>query len=866
MTSLATTSGAPALTRTRAGFLDDLEPVDSLLPAVELARLSASRRGDSGHRSAMGQFLTPSKVGAFMAAMFGPQHDTVRLLDAGAGIGSLSAAFAAEMCGRKQRPEKIQITAYEIDSELIPGLVETLDRCQTQCRRHGIELTWEVLEEDFIESGAAMLGDRLFDRRPPSEFDCAILNPPYRKIRSGSRERHHLRSLGIETSNLYAGFLAIAVQLLRPGGELVAITPRSFCNGPYFKPFRRLFLDAMSLNRIHVYESRSRAFQTDNVLQENIIYHASKRPRSRRRVVVSSNQGPEDRALTWLELNREDLVEPADPNLFIRVVTTELERQIARRMGKLTHTLDDLEISVSTGRVVDFRARSFLRQDSEPGTVPLIYPSHFNGGFVSWPNHRSRKPNALVRCQDTEDLLVDSDAYVLAKRFSTKEERRRLVAAVFDPERIRGGQTRCRRIGFENHLNYYHRNGTGLPPDLARGLAAFLNSTLVDAYFRQFNGHTQVNATDLRSLGYPSRQRLEALGRKIAGEFPGQERLDDLIDRVLKLTDDETEVANPVSAKKKIEQALTVLKDLGLPKTLQNERSGLVLLALLDLAPGKPWRQAENPLRGITRLMEFMAAEYGKTYAPNTRETVRKDTVHHFVQAGLATKNPDDPTRPTNSPKTVYQISPIVLKLLRTFGSKAWPQRLERYLASAPSLRRQYSRERRMERIPLRLPGGKSLTLSPGGQSRLVKKILDDFCALFTPGAEIVYVGDTADKWAFFDQAALAELGIELPEHGKIPDVVVFHPSRNWLVLIEAVTSRGPMDAKRQMELRELFLGSTAELIFVTAFQARSDLAKHLSAIAWETEVWIAETPAHLIHFDGDRFLGPYRKPSGETR
>ena len=550
--SLATLNKAIGRTRHQAAGLGDLEPVDSLMATVDVARLSASRLLDPDRRSTMGQFLTPAKVAEFMATMFGPQTGTVRLLDAGAGIGTLSAAFVAEMCRRRRRPEELRITAYEIESDLISGLAETLTLCEAKCRACGIVLTWEILKEDFIESGAAMLNNGLFNRRAPSQFDGAILNPPYRKIRSGSRERQLLRSIGIETTNLYAGFLAIAIQLMRAGGELVAITPRSFCNGPYFKSFRRQFLDSMSLNRIHVYRSRRRAFSSDSVLQENIIHHATKGKRSRRKVVITSSQGPDDEALTWFELQRDDLVEPSDPNRFIRVVTTELEQRIARRMERLTCTLDDLRISVSTGRVVDFRARSYLRQDSGPGTVPLIYPAHFDGGFVSWPNPGSRKPNALVRCQETENLLVDADAYVLAKRFSTKEERRRLVAAVFDPERFPG--TRNQRIGFENHLNYYHQNGNGLPLDLAKGLAVYLNSTLVDAYFRQFNGHTQVNATDLRSLGYPSRRRLEALGRRIDGQFPSQAQLDSLIDRILKLTDDETEVANPVSAKRRLKK------------------------------------------------------------------------------------------------------------------------------------------------------------------------------------------------------------------------------------------------------------------------------------------------------------------------
>lgn len=522
-------------------FVDHLEMVDSLMATVEVTRLNVSRQLDSDRRSVMGQFLTPARVAEFMAGMFGPQEESVRLLDAGAGVGSLSAAFVAEMCARKRRPAAVRITAYEIDDALVPGLAETLARCESACRGRGLDLTWEILKEDFIEAGAAMAGGRLFDRRAPSEFDCAILNPPYRKIHSDSDERHLLRTLGVETSNLYTGFLAIAIQLLRPGGELVAITPRSFCNGPYFKPFRRQLLKTMSLDRIHVYRSRSEAFQSDSVLQENIVYHASKRNRGKGKIAISSNQGPDDESLSWFELHRDDLVEPTDPNLFIRVVTTELERRIARKMAGFTHTLADLGISVSTGRVVDFRARSFLRQVPDSRTVPLIYPGHLERGFVSWPSSGGRKPNAMIRCPETEGLLVDSDFYVLARRFSTKEERRRLVAAVFDPDRVRH-----QRIGFENHLNYFHQNGSGLPPVLARGLAAYLNSTLVDAYFRQFNGHTQVNATDLRSLSYPSHEQLEALGRRIGDRFPAQDQLDELIDRVLNLTNNESEVPNPV--------------------------------------------------------------------------------------------------------------------------------------------------------------------------------------------------------------------------------------------------------------------------------------------------------------------------------
>ncbi|TKJ36955.1 MAG: restriction endonuclease [Planctomycetes bacterium B3_Pla] len=313
-------------------------------------------------------------------------------------------------------------------------------------------------------------------------------------------------------------------------------------------------------------------------------------------------------------------------------------------------------------------------------------------------------------------------------------------------------------------------------------------------------------------------------------------------------------------AGRKITEALQVLEELGLPKQQQNERSALTLLSLLDLKPEDKWENASDPLIGITPMMEFFAAHYGKRYAPNTRETVRRQTVHQFVQAALILQNPDKPSRPTNSPKAVYQIGTSALKLLREFGKPNWKMRLQEYLKSVETLERLYAREREMRRIPLRLLTGEKITLSPGGQNVLVKKIIDDFCPLFTPAGQVIYVGDTQKKWAYFDVVALASLGVQIEEHGKIPDVVVHYTEKNWLVLIEAVTSHGPVNPKRRQELKQLFAGSHAGLVYVTAFLDRRTLLKYIDDISWETEVWIAESPTHLIHFNGERFLGPYEE------
>jgi hypothetical protein len=311
----------------------------------------------------------------------------------------------------------------------------------------------------------------------------------------------------------------------------------------------------------------------------------------------------------------------------------------------------------------------------------------------------------------------------------------------------------------------------------------------------------------------------------------------------------------------RITQANQILMSLGLPRAQQNERSALCLLALLNLTPGKKWVLAENPLMGITPLMDWVREHYRKEYAPNTRETVRRQTMHQFVESGIARYNPDQPDRPVNSPKAVYQIEPATLELLRSFGAKAWRDRLMDYLAQRETLIARYAREREQNRIPVRIALGQQITLSPGEHSELIQAIIEEFGPRFAPGSVLIYAGDTGDKWGYFDAASLAELGVEVDAHGKMPDVVFHFTERNWLLLVESVTSHGPVDSKRHAELARLFAGSKAGLVYVTAFPDRAIMGRYLGEIAWETEVWVADAPSHLIHFNGARFLGPYNAP-----
>lgn len=310
--------------------------------------------------------------------------------------------------------------------------------------------------------------------------------------------------------------------------------------------------------------------------------------------------------------------------------------------------------------------------------------------------------------------------------------------------------------------------------------------------------------------------------------------------------------------KEYIEAALQIIDSLGLPKAQQNDRSALSLLALLNLTPGKAWSKAENPLMGITPIMEWVRKNYDKEYAPNTRETFRRQTMHQFCDAGISLYNPDKPNRPVNSPKAVYQIAPEALSLLHTFGTPQWSDNLAVYLAGRETLVAKYAKARQQNQIPVEIAPGKEIILSPGAHSELIKAIIENFAPRFAPGSILIYAGDTGEKWGYFDSGMLGKLGVNIDSHGKMPDVVIYFTEKNWLLLVESVTSHGPVDGKRYTELTNLFSNSKAGLVYVTAFPNRSIMSRYVGEIAWETEVWVADAPSHLIHFNGIRFLGPY--------
>lgn len=470
-----------------------------MLTDVERARLRLSRNTDAKKKSQFGQFLTSERTAAFMAGLFPPGEGICRLLDAGAGIGSLSAAFLERWRSGGLRFQRVELDAFEIDRSLHAELAQTLSKY------HNDRLSATVHGEDFIHAAVDALSGDLFATSLP-RYSHAILNPPYKKIGSDSSHRLALRRVGIETVNLYSAFVALTVAQAAPGGQIVAIIPRSFCNGPYYRPFRNFILERTAIRHIHLFESRSKAFKDDDVLQENVIIRLE-RSGQRGAVTVSTSTDDTFSDLVSHEHSFDRIVFPDDSERFVHVPTSP-DKNAIELSPAIRCMLADLGIKVSTGPVVDFRLKEHLREMPGPSTVPLLYPAHFVSGGTTWPIEGMKKPNAIERNADTEKWLYPNGFYCVVRRFSSKEETRRVVASVVEP----GAFGDATVLGFENHLNVFHDSRRALPKALAHGLAVFLNTTAIDEAFRRFNGHTQVNATDLTLMKYPSRDALTQLG------------------------------------------------------------------------------------------------------------------------------------------------------------------------------------------------------------------------------------------------------------------------------------------------------------------------------------------------------------------
>ena len=477
---------------------------------IEIARLSHIMETETSHKKDLGQYLTPYPIAKYMASLFPETAEVLNILDPGAGIGTLSCAFLERIISEKWNNPKIKITAYDLDPTIIEFLNKNLSIGNSYLKNYD----YTVFNTDFLEKTSFEYSFNINEK-----FSHVIMNPPYKKIPTKSSARGYTRIFGLETVNLYSAFVGAAIAQLKQGGYLSAIIPRSFCNGVYYKPFREFILKNCSIKHIHLFESRNTAFKEESVLQENIIILLQKGTKQES-IVISYSDNINFSDLSQKKFDFKSIIKPEDKNMYFNIPTPNQKNFY---FSNLLFSFQETGISVSTGTIVDFRVKDFIKKDPEHNTIPLLYPVHFRNFKTQWPK-QSKKANAIIREKKIKNMFFPVGYYVVVKRFSTKEEKKRLVASLISPKDIETDA-----FAFENHLNIFHDNKKGLSKNIAYGLIVWLNTSFLDSQFRLFSGHTQVNATDLRNLPYPSKIQLQKMGEKLQKYHTWQQEIFDNI-------------------------------------------------------------------------------------------------------------------------------------------------------------------------------------------------------------------------------------------------------------------------------------------------------------------------------------------------
>ena len=510
---------------------------EGLVEYAERLSESYAKTCDPLVRKHKGQFFTPKEVSRFMAKLFEIRHGEFRLLDPGAGTGILTAAFCDRIL-KNTKAVDLTVDAYENDRNLLPVLETILKSCKSDLEARGHGLKYKVYEQDFILRNERHFGQAdLFgkgDQYVP--YDFVISNPPYYKLNKDSPQSTVMKALVSGQPNIYSLFMALSASMLGHGGEMVFITPRSFCSGLYYRKFREWFLRNLRLTHVHIFESRKEIFDKDGILQENIIIKATKtkRPSDHESLIISSSKNKNFTTLTKLSASYGSVVSFRNGDVFIRIPTTPLDVEVLHVIDGWPNTLKDLGLEISTGPVVPFRATQYLLPEltERPRSTPLLWMHNMQGMRVVWPVKKNKKPSAIKVSDETSRLLLPVENYVLLKRFSSKEQKRRLYAAV-----LLQSEFPRKAVGIENHVNYIHKPNGNLSVDEAFGIAAILNTTVIDNYFRSLNGNTQVNATEIRSLPFPTIEDIRNIGKMVRKSESRQSPpdLDGIVTKALKI-------------------------------------------------------------------------------------------------------------------------------------------------------------------------------------------------------------------------------------------------------------------------------------------------------------------------------------------
>ncbi len=809
-------------------------------------------------RKNKGQFFTAPNIANFMAGLAKLDKHEIRILDPGAGTGILTAAIFDRIIGNNKEPVKIILDAYETDKSIISILSAFLEESKKELSKHGHSLNFNVLEKDFVLTNTHYIEATLVTtlNNIKNLYDIIISNPPYFKLSKESPEAIALKSLVIGQPNIYSFFMALSASMLNENGQMIFITPRSFCSGYYYSKFRRWLLNRVIFSDIHLFSSRKDVFSNEDVLQENVIINAVKKKEEadiNKKVKITTGEDDNLIGMNSIEIPNSKIIYKRNGDLYILIPSSELDLEIIDTISKFPYLLKTFDFRVSTGPVVPFRTKENLVhfiKENESGVVPLLWMHNFNDLKIIWPVFKNGNAVAIKKNKNTENILTAKGNYIIMKRFSSKEQKRRLEAAVLLEQDFK----EYSHVGLENRLNYIYRKGVPLTPNEAYGLAAIFNLHILDLFFRILNGHTQVNANELNALPIPSLEDINKVGELSTRENKKGYELELEIAKVLKIPKSSIDKGYVlVKQMDKTKEALDILRQLQVPRLQQNERSALCLLAMLSIKQDGNWSEAKRILIRIHDIMQFINHNYNKSYAENSRETFRRQTLHQFEQDGLVERNPDEP-RPTNSPNTTWAVHNDALEVIKSYGTEGWSKKLVEYLNKKGKNVEAYNADKKRHTYSIQI-NGKSITLSHGKHNKLQLDIVNEFRAKFCNNAKILYLGDTANKMLYLNEEYLKKLNVNITKHDKLPDVVLYDEKRDYVFLIEAVTSHGPVSRKRQVELEDFFKDNKSKKVFVSAFPNFGEFKRHISEIAWETEVWLSEIPEHMIHFNGDKFL-----------
>ncbi|PPE69486.1 Eco57I restriction-modification methylase domain-containing protein [Caldimonas thermodepolymerans] len=468
----------------------------------------------------LGQFMTPPAIARFMARRLVQDYEgrVARILEPAAGAGILAAATVEELLARPTKPERVELLLFEYDARLLPALEQLRHGLREACASARVGFDCKIEHGDFLLSHTALSGT-------PINGLLTIANPPFFKLNKAADERATLHSYAVYGQpNIYALFMAACARLTPPDGRWCFITPRSWMSGTYFKATRQSLLRHLTFDGLHAFESRTEGFEEDSVLQETVIAWARGRSQveAGTSILFTRSQGVADLDSAEVQAVPATRVVSNDEHAML-----SLPHRQEDLFAGWTATLKTYGLEVSTGPVVAFRAKKFIRETAERGTVPLLWLQHVRQQSIRWPVQKKREH--ILANAESAWMLVRNEPMVVMRRFSPKEDERRVTCAAYgcSPDRLPGDV-----IGLENHLNYIYRPGGRMTVFEARGLSAFLASKVVDDHFRGLAGSTQVNATELRKLPLPPLAVIEEIGERISMS-PTLAEIDAVVNAVL---------------------------------------------------------------------------------------------------------------------------------------------------------------------------------------------------------------------------------------------------------------------------------------------------------------------------------------------